>query len=344
MSWCSYARPRSRAKWRSAARSRSVLQCNSNILSTQWVGIILIAFITFFVSEEVVHAATSSSTPPHFVIGAGFGRSGTDSLKLALNRLGYKTYHMTEVTTNQGLWGAMYTASEAGESEDSIAALELHAVDTVIEQGYTATADFPACTAYKSFLKRIPNGKVILTQRSSHEVWADSFLDTIARYLKVSAKFPFSLLPNLYACQAYSLKGVGLRIDNRHEFNKKQVADASAAWAAEVKRTVAPENLLVLVTGSVNYTHVCKFLEIPLSSCPVTEPWPHSIFTRRYAIHTALAVFSFIVDYPVCCIGSAIGFLLLMVFLILKTVRACAKRCVPKHGNNSHAHSKKKHT
>ncbi len=31
------------------------------------------------------------------VIGAGMGRTGTDSLRTALNELGYKTYHMCEL-------------------------------------------------------------------------------------------------------------------------------------------------------------------------------------------------------------------------------------------------------
>ena len=34
------------------------------------------------------------------VIGAGYGRTGTDSVKAALNELGYNTYHMYEVSTH----------------------------------------------------------------------------------------------------------------------------------------------------------------------------------------------------------------------------------------------------
>ena len=40
------------------------------------------------------------------IIGAGFGRTGTNSLKVALNILGYKTYHMTELEEHEDqlLW------------------------------------------------------------------------------------------------------------------------------------------------------------------------------------------------------------------------------------------------
>lgn len=43
---------------------------------------------------------------PLEVIGAGWGRTGTSSLKAALDKLGYKTYHMTESIANhdEHLW------------------------------------------------------------------------------------------------------------------------------------------------------------------------------------------------------------------------------------------------
>lgn len=34
------------------------------------------------------------------IIGAGWGRTGTSSLREALNTLGFKCYHMTEVSKN----------------------------------------------------------------------------------------------------------------------------------------------------------------------------------------------------------------------------------------------------
>ena len=36
------------------------------------------------------------------VIGAGFGRTGTDSLRIALNELGLKCYHMHELMAHVG--------------------------------------------------------------------------------------------------------------------------------------------------------------------------------------------------------------------------------------------------
>ena len=38
---------------------------------------------------------------PLDIIGVGFGRTGTDSTRAALNRLGYPCYHMFEVLENR---------------------------------------------------------------------------------------------------------------------------------------------------------------------------------------------------------------------------------------------------
>jgi hypothetical protein len=85
------------------------------------------------------------------VIGAGFGRTGTLSLKVALEQLRYdKCYHMTELfsypdhvprwlaaTRNQPVdWGALY-------------------------RGYAATVDWPSCSFWAQLLDHYPDAKVI---------------------------------------------------------------------------------------------------------------------------------------------------------------------------------------
>lgn len=54
------------------------------------------------------------------VIGAGFGRTGTHSMRMALNHLGYKTYHMIEAIQNPArndyvIWGAMMRGEPVDE-------------------------------------------------------------------------------------------------------------------------------------------------------------------------------------------------------------------------------------
>ena len=75
------------------------------------------------------------------VIGAGFGRTGTTSLKVALNKLGFPCYHMTEVNANSGhidLWYQTKTTP-------------LRYWD-VLFKNYSATVDWPSTAFLFVFL------------------------------------------------------------------------------------------------------------------------------------------------------------------------------------------------
>ena len=85
------------------------------------------------------------------IIGAGFGRTGTISLKQAFEHLGYSCYHMQEVMK----------AYDRGHVEQWDAALTGNDVDWhALFAGYEATVDFPAGSlefdAVGYFLELIP--------------------------------------------------------------------------------------------------------------------------------------------------------------------------------------------
>jgi hypothetical protein len=102
------------------------------------------------------------------VIGAGFGRTGTLSLKGALEMLGYvKTHHMAEVLPSKvqvGLW-------------HDIAMGKKPAWDAIFD-GYQASVDFPSSGYYRELLAEYPDAKVVLTVRDV-DSWYRSATDTI---------------------------------------------------------------------------------------------------------------------------------------------------------------------
>ena len=120
---------------------------------------------------------------PLKVIGAGFGRTGTLSLKVALEQLGFtKCYHMTEVFAKPDhvkLWDA----AARGEPVDWEA----------LFRGYQATVDWPGCNFYQEYIRLYPEAKVILTLRDPDR-WYDSARQTI--YQQQQA-FPAWILPFL---------------------------------------------------------------------------------------------------------------------------------------------------
>src|SRR5579863_9071090 len=83
------------------------------------------------------------------VIGAGFGRTGTLSIKVALEELGFAPcYHMTELferPQDVELW----VAATRGE--------DVHWHDIFAE--YQATVDWPGCTFYEELMNTYPDAK-----------------------------------------------------------------------------------------------------------------------------------------------------------------------------------------
>ena len=102
------------------------------------------------------------------VVGAGFGRTGTQSLKLALEELGVGPfYHMMEVfgnTEHIPLWAA----ATRGETPDWDA----------LFANYRSTVDWPGCAFWRDLAAKNPNARILLSYRDSDD-WYDSFHNTI---------------------------------------------------------------------------------------------------------------------------------------------------------------------
>ena len=102
------------------------------------------------------------------IIGAGFGRTGTLSLKEALEKLGYgPCHHMKEVFLSSEQSEYFYLAS-MGEKVDW---------DEVFKD-YNSAVDWPAAAYYKELSDKYPNAKVILGMRDANS-WFDSASTTI---------------------------------------------------------------------------------------------------------------------------------------------------------------------
>jgi Sulfotransferase domain len=102
------------------------------------------------------------------LIGAGFGRTGTMSLKAALEQIGYgPCFHMIDLIKGQmelEPWEAAYK----GEPVDFEAALD----------GWESTIDWPACTYWEQLVETFPEAKVLLTVRDPDK-WYESCLNSI---------------------------------------------------------------------------------------------------------------------------------------------------------------------
>jgi hypothetical protein len=197
---------------------------------------------------------------PLKIIGAGLGRTGTLSLKVALEQLGFaKCYHMTEVLAHPEhirIWDAA-TRGEPVEWE----ALFL---------GYQATVDWPGCNFYQEYLRLYPEAKVILTVRDP-ERWYDSVRQTIFRQQRA---FPVWILPFFPRLRSFLRLTERLIWEGvfRGRFEDRAYAiEVFNRHIEEVKRAVPKDRLLVYEV-SEGWRPLCSFLGVPI---PENQRFPH---------------------------------------------------------------------
>ena len=109
------------------------------------------------------------------VVGAGLGRTGTNSLKLALERLlGGRCYHMKEFESHRrdlALWERAVAGEAVGWEE--------------LFEGWVATVDWPGAAFWKEISQAFPQAPVLLSTRESAQEWWESVERTIVRALAV---------------------------------------------------------------------------------------------------------------------------------------------------------------
>ena len=175
------------------------------------------------------------------LIGAGFGRTGTNSMKLALTRLGLgPCHHMTVLLDNpehQALWDGF----ARGATPDWDKAFS----------GFRSAVDWPSAYYWRELIAFYPEAKVILTHRTAESWWA-SFEKTILVGLSASTD-PQSL---------------GLALIRDKVFGGKigDKAHAIACYEANVKavrETIPAPRLLVHELGD-GWEPLCAHLGVPV--------------------------------------------------------------------------------
>lgn len=183
------------------------------------------------------------------VIGAGFGRTGTLSLKTALEQLGFiKCYHMMEVGLNPGHI-ALWRAIERGEDVD------LHA----LFEGYQASVDWPSCNYWEAQLAAFPEARIILSLRDP-ERWYESVMKTIYPSTLAGLKSNDPETKDRVA-MAFELIWDGL-FDGRMD-DKAHVIGVFNAHNQYVRDT-APADRLLVFEARQGWEPLCEFLEVPV--------------------------------------------------------------------------------
>lgn len=196
------------------------------------------------------------------VVGAGLGRTGTTSLKAALEFL-LKTpcYHMDEVYAHPEhveVWRSALRGDTAHLS--------------ALMEGYAATVDWPAGAFWRELSSLFPHSLVVLTVRESADAWWRSANATILEKNRqpASPKDPLAVSSGMIE------EMMSLRFTP--DWNDRQSALAAYERHNEaVRQGVAPGRLLEWKPGD-GWKPLCAALEVPV---PKT-PFPHKNSAKEF--------------------------------------------------------------
>ena len=190
---------------------------------------------------------------PLEIVGTGFGRTGTLSLKTALEQLGFgRCYHMVEVAPAGH--GPLWHAAWRGVKPDWDA----------LFANFRATVDWPSTAFWREIADHFPRARVIHTERPA-EAWYESVRNTIYQVMvrELPPSFPEPFRQQLAMANDVILKGTfGGRFEDR-----AHALAVFEAHNARVKREIAPERLLVHRPGD-GWEPLCKFLGVPVPETP----------------------------------------------------------------------------
>lgn len=189
------------------------------------------------------------------VIGAGVGRTGTYSLKMALNQLGLgPCHHMEEVIHNMPLHVPLWAAAAAGRPDWD-----------AIYKGYESAVDWPTAGFFRELHAAYPAARFVLTLRSP-ESWVESFSQTIYKLLEQSDKAPPHMREWL---------DMGTKVIAKTGFpNGLDAAGLTKAFNAhnDAVKAAIPAHQLLVYQVKEGWGPLCAFLGVPEPA----EPFPRT--------------------------------------------------------------------
>ncbi|MBS1869671.1 MAG: sulfotransferase family protein [Actinobacteria bacterium] len=206
------------------------------------------------------------------VIGVGFGRTGTMSLKAALERLGAgPCFHMIDLIV--------------GEERDHLIPKWVEVADGTADwhdvfDGYEATVDWPAAARWREICDAFPDAPVLLNVRE-FDGWYRSMENTI-RAAKVTPPEQLEQDANRPPPNP-TLWGVIDRLIWEGDFqgrfeDKAWVREMYDARIAEIKATIAPDRLTVWELGVDGWEPLAAMLDVAVPD----EPFPRLHDTAEF--------------------------------------------------------------
>ena len=198
------------------------------------------------------------------VIGAGFGRTGTDSMREALNILGFgPCHHMRELLADHAhrdLWRELNANLDGqGPVPDWSELLG----------SYGSCVDWPSAAYWPLLVDAFPDAKVLLTYRAAESWWA-SFEKTILPLILADRSEPQPKGSDLISRRVF-----GGKLDRDH------CIAVYEANVARVKGEVRADRLLVHTIGD-GWEPLCDFLNVAIPNVAYPRSNSTGEFNRAF--------------------------------------------------------------
>ncbi len=193
------------------------------------------------------------------VIGAGFGRTGTTSLKAALEQLGFsKCHHMEEVMKSGAQVRFWQTLADGGEV----------AWDEVFE-GFQSSCDWPSCTYWEKLHHHYPDAKIVLTVRDETR-WYESVRQTIYPATFLLPRWLDWLVPPFARLKKMTVASIWDGVFDGRLEDRAHALQVYREHIAHVKAT-APGDQLLVFEAKDGWAPLCRFLNVPVPE----NDYPH---------------------------------------------------------------------
>eukprot|EP01084_Bolivina_argentea_P095716 172049_1 len=275
-----------------------------------------------------------NKTNETFVICAGLSRTGTSSLQIALNKLGWRAYHLRNLVSNKQHHRFWLSALEKKsllkkelkmKSNDEYDKITLNENDLICDwdkifhskqkYGFNACCDQPAALFYLEMIKYYnPNYKVILTVRNS-EKWFNSvnkgfncimrlyFKSFVGSYLvSMFHRMNISSFKSFFGCIIHLSSNIA--VENLELAYKDHDSSIQAydEWTMSVTKHVNKDKLLIF-NCCEGWKPLCDFLQVDIPN----EPFPHSNDSAVIKnVGTALDVTIKFINYSALIAGATV--------------------------------------
>ena len=191
------------------------------------------------------------------IIGSGFGRTGTLSLKVALETLAFTPCHHMDVVWENPLQVPFWQDVAAGRTPDW----------AKVFAGFAAQVDWPGAHVWRETAAAFPQAKVIHSRRPDEKWWA-SFSRTIGKLMTLQQSL--DVPPHVREMFAVVMQIIGQQTFGGRWTDRDAALAAYHKREADVRAAIPASRLLVfdVVEG---WGPLCAFLGVPV---PET-PFPH---------------------------------------------------------------------